>query len=393
MILGLMTLISLLNLVNRDFFDSWSDSQINSPIYAYANDLDVNYIPFQTSVIVFIDPASDTFSDTFSVLLFTAPSFSYDNLPDNDTDYFRYHSHYIGSAHLGAIMMRALNIKSFKTMKIMFYAFSIFLSLAVFSMFLLLLFNKTGNIIPPILAVTAWFSIKTDISLWFNFGLKMLPIAVLTFLLYKISNIQNRTKRWLILFPTSFIAFLLPCLNNYDMLPATATAMLAIHFYIINEKKINYRLWLFEGFIIGLAIIAGLAVTVFLHLQIIDLGQLIHTTTKRSFLNNNAQAYITPDYLKLLFYLMPQLILLTLLPLRGIYYWTEGNGRLVAIFAVFASLSGLALWCIALPYNLSHTAHIQQSFYYSLLPMLLIIFNREDIRSNIEPYFKKILTA
>ena len=299
-ILGLITLTSFLDFANHDFFDSWSDSQIISPIYAYANGLDVNYIPFQTPTIVFTDPAS--YSDA---LRFTAKSFAYEQLPDNDSDYFHYHSHYIGYAHLGAIIMRALNIKNFKTMKIMLYAFSVSLSLGVFSLFLLLLFNKTGNIFSPIFAVIAWGGVKTDLSLWFNFGLKMLPIAVLTFVTYKISNIQNYTKRGLILFPTSFIAFLLPSLSNYDMLPAIATTMLAIHFYIINEKKINYRLWLPEGFIIGLGIISGLAVTVFLHLQIIDIGQLIHTATKRSALSDNAQAYITPSYLKLLFYLMP----------------------------------------------------------------------------------------
>ena len=383
--LGFMTLISLFDLANRDFFDSLSDSQIISPIYAHSNDLDVNYSPFQTPVIVFTDYRSTVFR-------FTSLSFTYDQLPDNDSDYFYYRSHYIGSAHLGAIMIRALNIKSFKTMKIMLYAFSIFLSLAVFSLFLLLLFNKNGNILPPLFAVIAWAGVKTDLSLWFNFGLKILPIIILTFTLYKISNIQNYTKRGVILFPTSFIAFLILCLHTYDIMPATATTMLAIHFYIINEKKINYRLWLFEGFIIGLGIITGLAVAVLFHLQVIDIGELIHTATKRSAITGSEYDFI-PNYFKLLVYLMPQLILLVLLPLLAIYCWVEANSRLVAIFVIFASLSGLILWCIALPYIIGHIPQIQQSFYYSLLPMLLIIFNREDIRSKIEPYFRKILAA
>ena len=376
---GLIALISFLDISNHDFFNSYSDSQIISAIYAHSHDLDINYRPFQTPAIVFTDTDSNA-------LLFTSPSFTYDQLPDNDTDYFHYRSHYIGSAHLGAIMMRALNIKNFRTMKIILYAFSLALSLGVFSLFLLLLFNKTGNILPPIFALIAWGGVKTDLSLWFNFGLKMLPIIILTFVTYKISNIQNHIKRWLILFPASFITFFILCLHNYDIIPATATAMLAIHFYIINEKKINYRLWLPEGFIIGLGIIAGLAVTVFFHLQIIDIGEIIHTTTKRSSLGDNTQTYITPNYLGLLFYLMPQLILLIFLSLLVIYYWVEANNRLVAVFAVFAPLSGLTLWCVALPYIINHTAQIQQSLYYSLFPMILIIFNRNDIRIKFENY-------
>ena len=388
--LAIMALISFRDVVNRDFFDSWSDSQIISPIYAHSNDLDVNYIPFQTPVIVFTIPANVY----PHALLFTSPSFTYDQLPDNDSDYIHYYSHYIGSAHLGAIMMRTLNIKNFKTMKIILYAFSLALSLGVFSLFLLLLFNKTGNILPPIFAVIAWGGVKTDLSLWFNFGLKMLPIAIITFVTYKISNIQNHTKRWLILFPTSFIAFFILCLHTYDIMPATATAMLAIHFYIINEKKINYRLWLPEAFIIGLGIIASLAVTVFLHLQLIDTSELIYRITKRTVFSTRVPAYAPPDYLNLLSFLMPQLILLALLPLLAIYFWIKGNSRLVAILAVFASLSGLILWCVAFPYVIDHVHQTRQSLYYFLLPMILIIFNRNDIRIKFENYitsmFRKI---
>ena len=382
---GLIALISFIDFTNHDFFEPTNDSQNISGIYAYANGFDVNYIPFKTPLIVFTDTNDRP-------VLFTARSFDYRDLPNDNTNFYYYRSHYGLFTHLGAIIMRAIDIDNFRAMKFIFYVFAISISLSVFCLFLLLLFNQTGNMLPPIIATILWGGVKTDINLWFNFGIKLLPILILAFTISKIDKIQNYAKRWLILFPIATISFFIMCLFNYDFMPLIATTMLAIHCYMLNEKNITIKLWLMEGFVIGLGIMTGFVMTVLLHLQLINVGEFVNHVTKHSHLASRTSNNF--NYFDLLFYMAPQIILFIILPLFVIYHSIKPSNRLVPIFTLLASFSGLVFWCLFLRHLINHTFHIQQAFYYAALPMLLIIANREDIRIKSENYltsmFRKI---
>ena len=382
-IAGTISLITFVSFSTQDYFDELNESHIFSGIYAYANTdtLDVNYVPFKTPLIVFDAPST----------YFSGSGFGVHSLPNEDSDYQYYRSQYGLLSHSGALLVRALNIKNVKAIKVTIYGLAALLSLAIFLGFLLFLFNQTGNILPIILAGLIWGAIRTDVSLWFHYGLKILPSVIFAIVFVKIASYKNYT-RWLILFITVTLLFYISALVNYDSLPIIITTLLAIHCHSVNEKEIKYKLWIGEGILIGIAILAGSLLAMKTHLQIIDLQELLYNSTKRSSAGVITKYDLGINYSYVSLYLIPQLIMTLIVPSFAIIALLGRKKSLVPIFSLYAAFSGLVIWCLIFPFIIELFWHIQQAYFYGL-PMLLIIFNREDISSKINIYLKKILAT
>ena len=379
-IAGTISLITFVSFSTQDYFEELSDSQLFSGIYAYANTdtLNANYVPFKTPLIVFGPPST----------YFSGSGFNANSLPNEDTNYRYYRSQYGLLGHSMALLVRALNIKNVKIIKVVIYGLAALLSLAIFLGFLLFLFNQTGNILPIILAGLIWGAIRTDVSLWFHYGLKILPTVVFAIVFVKIASYKNYA-RWLILFATVMVLFYISALVNYDYLPIIITTLLAIHCHSVNEKEINYKVWIGEGVLIGIAILTGLFLAVKTHLQIIDLQELLYNSTKRSSVGAVTQYDRGISYSYVSLYLIPQLIITLIVPTLTIIALLGRKKSLVPLFSLYAAFSGLVIWCLIFPFVIEHFWHIQQAYFYGL-PMLLIIFNREDIRIKLENYFTSI---
>ena len=356
----------------RGYFDTWSDTQIISSIYAHANGFDIDYEPFKKPVVTFQEDGA------IKPFIFSGSELNLDELPDENSAYGYYDSQYVLLAHIGAVLMEKIGVQDITTINSIMYISGTLISLGVFLFFLLYLFNINGSIIPLLLALSLWSSVKIDSSLWNNYGLFLAPVALMPIMLAKLDSIDNYWRRAIILFTTIFLLFFISSLINYDYISVIATTVLAFHFYIINREKMNYRLWIPEAAIISFAIVAGLLIAIICHLQVVSLEEFFHDATKRTqFTDIDFEAYCKhnwcPTYSDLISHLSNAIIILFIVPSIWMAFTMKNKQCIVPILSLCFSLFGIILWCAVFSYTLFHEEQIGQSFTYSIFPMLLLI--------------------
>ena len=363
----------------KGYFDTWSDSQIISSIYAHANGFNIDYEPFKRPVVIFWKDGAET------PFIFSGNKLNLDELPDENSEYIYYDSQYILLAHLGAVVMEKLGVQDIKTINSIMYTSGTLISLGVFLFFLLYLFNISGSIIPLLLALLAWQYIEIDSSLWNNYGLFLAPVALMPIMLAKLDSIDNYRRRALILFTTIFLLFFISSLINYDYISTIATTVLAFHFYIINREKMNYRLWVPEAGIISFATVTGLLIAIVCHLQIVSLEEFSHDATKRTQFSNVYKDYCKHNgcqtYSDLMNYLSGAITILFIVPSIWMVFTMKNKQYTIPLLSLCFSLFGIILWCTVFPYTIIHERQIQQSFTYSIFPMLLLISSYYSITS------------
>ena len=361
------------------YFDTWSDTQIISSIYAHVNGFDIDYEPFKKPVVTFQEDGA------IKPFIFSGNELNLDELPDENSTYGYYDSQYVLLAHVGAVVMEKFGIQDIKTINSIMYISGTLISLGVFLFFLLYLFNINGSIIPLLLALSLWPSVKLDSSLWLNYGLFLAPVALMPILLTKLDAIDNYWRRAVILFIIIFLLFFISSLINYDYISAIATAVLAFHFYIINREKMNYRLWIPEAGIISFAIVTGLLVAIICHLQIVSLEEFLHDATKRTQFSDVYKGYCQHNkcqtYSDLINYLSGAITILFIIPSVWMFFTMKNKQYTIPLLSICFSLFGITLWCTVFPYTIIHERHIQQSFAYSIFPMLLLISSYYSITS------------
>ena len=265
------------------------------------------------------------------------------------------------------------------------YTSGTLISLGVFLFLLLYLFNISGSVIPLLLALSVWSYITIDSSLWLNYGLFLAPVALMPIMLAKLDSIDNYWRRAIILFTTIFLLFFISSLINYDYISNIATTVLAFHFYIINREKMNYRLWIPEAGIISFAIVTGLLIAIVCHLQIVSLEEFLHDATKRSHVSDIKEVYCKhngcPTYSGLINRLSGVITISFIAPSVWMVFTMKNKQYIAPILSLCLSLFGLILWCAVFPYTIYHTPQIQQSFAYSIFPMLLLISSYYSITS------------
>ena len=364
----------------RGYFDTWSDAQITSSIYAHANELNIDYEPFKRPVVLFWENGAS------KPFIFSGSELNLDELPDENSEYSYYKSQYVLLAHVGAVVMEKIGVQDIKTINSIMYISGTLISLGVFLFLLLYLFNISGSVIPLLLALSVWSYITIDSSLWLNYGLFLAPVALMPIILAKLDSIDNYWRRAIVLFTTIFLLFFISSLINYDYISTIATTVLAFHFYIINREKMNYRLWIPDAGIISFAIVTGLLTAIIFHLQIISLEEFLHDATKRSQLSDvYKEGYCKhnrcPTYSDLMHYLSKTIIILFIVPSIWMAFTMKNKQYIVPILSLCLSLFGIILWCAVFPYTLFHASQIEQSFAYSIFPMLLLISSYYSITS------------
>ncbi len=372
--------ISLSDLATGEgYFDTWSDTQIISSIYAHANGFDIDYEPFKKPVIVFQEDGA------IKPFIFSGSELNLDELPDENSAYGYYNSQYVLLAHVGAVIMEKIGVQDIKTINSIMYISGTLISLGVFLFFLLYLFNINGSIVPLLLALSLWSSVKIDLSLWNNYGLFLAPVALMPTLLAKLDSIDNYWRRGIILFTIILLLFFISSLINYDYISAIATAVLAFHFYIINREKMNYRLWIPDAAIISLAIVTGLLIAIICHLQIVSLEEFSYNATKRTQFSDAYKGYCQHNkcqtYLELINFLLGAITILFIIPSIWMFFTMKNKQYTIPLLSICFSLFGIILWCTVFPYTIIHQIQIQQSFAYSIFPMLLLISSYYSITS------------
>ena len=390
---------SLTSWHNREYFDPFSEQMSIANVWLYANDFVPNYTPF-TSRIVSVDfnkNIVDVDLDTFDVAELG------DNFVINGIT-----TGYRLTDHVFAMLFKIAGIKKLKTIQNILYFMAIFLSCGVFLFWVGHGFSRTGRYLPLLLLFYVWPFIETDVNLWWNVGRHLLPILAFAFYIKKwlgtyndkVPGNDSASGRYhyyeyikLAMVVTGLVTFM--ALNTYAYIPVDMGTLLAFYSYYCYEQKVKssttrtvwLKQWFIGGLVIGTAMIVGLLLALSLHYQLIPNATVFNGISARS--SGSEASHAVPSALAILDLTKGYIVLLIIIPAMMAMFKMKGDIKYVTCVALLLPALGMLAWHIALPNYSNHVFQFRQTFGYSLLPLVLLLFSRDDMAVNLMKPFHK----
>ncbi|MCH9852847.1 MAG: hypothetical protein K0U45_05015 [Alphaproteobacteria bacterium] len=383
---------SLMSWHNREYFDIFSEQMSIGNVWLYANDLSPNYTPF-TSKIASVDIHKnivDVDLDKFDVAQLG------DNFVINGIT-----TGYRLTDHIFAVLFKIAGIKKLKTIQNTLYLMAILFSCGLFLLWVRHGLHRTGNYLPLLLLFYVWPFFETDVNLWWNVGRHLLPILLFAFYIQKwlaVCDYGISGRRIyheyikLALIVITLVTFM--ALNTYAYIPVDLGTLLAFYGYYCYEQKVKLSatraLWLRQWFVgsvvIGIAMIVGLLLALLLHYQLVPNATVFRGISDRAV--GSQASHGIPSALEILDLTKGYIALLIIIPLIMAMVKMKGDVKYVVCIILLLPALGMLAWHIALPYYSNHVFQFRQTFGYSLLPIVLLLFSRDDMQFKLPKILK-----
>ncbi|MCH9845290.1 MAG: hypothetical protein K0U39_07255 [Alphaproteobacteria bacterium] len=395
----IMLAMSFSDLHERSYFDRYSEQISLSHIWLYSNDLARDYIPF-------VKPIRAITQEQLNVVNIDLAEFS---IPDGGVqDGIGSFTQYRLMEHTLAVFVKILGVKELRAIQHLLYFMVTLFSCAVFLYWLLYLFNQTGNYLPLIFIIMVWSYMEIDTNIWWNVGRNLLPILLFAFYCkYWLKNYCDNSlnvRRYrdygkIIAVASLLMMFIALC--SYDYITIHPFCFLAFYSYYFHERaiklkispKIWLRLWVIGGFCIGIGMVLGVLLALLIHFQIVPYHTLLNGLTYRSVssiatIASNPATHQVPSVIEILDLSKGYIMLMLIVPAIMVMRKMQGSGKYIALLILIAPAIGMVMWHVIYPYHSNHVFQFRQTFGYSALPIILLLFSRDDMQFKLPKILK-----
>ncbi|MCH9845289.1 MAG: hypothetical protein K0U39_07250 [Alphaproteobacteria bacterium] len=395
----LLLTVSFSDLYIRHYFDRYSEQIAIAHIWLYSNDLARDYTPF-------IKPIRKVEREVLNLVDVDWAKFSIpaDGIKDKVGSFTQYRL----MEHALAGFVKILGIKELRAIQYLLYFMMTLFSCAVFLYWLLYCFNQHGNYAPLVFTILVWLVVRTDMNIWWNLGRNLLPILLFAFycknwLINRCDDSLNvrRYRDYGEMIAVASLLMMFIALCSYDYITIHPFCFLAFYSYYFHERVVKLqippktwlRLWIIGGFLIGIGMVLGVLLAVLIHFQIVPSHKLLDGLTYRSIspiaaIAGEQATYQIPSVTRILEAVSGHILLMLIVPAIIVMRKITGNSKYIALLMLMAPAIGMVMWHVIFPYHSNHISQLRETFSFSALPIILLLFSREDMQFKLP----KILT-
>ncbi|MCH9852465.1 MAG: hypothetical protein K0U45_03080 [Alphaproteobacteria bacterium] len=395
----LVLTISFTDLYTRNYFDRYSEQISIAHIWLYSNDLTRDYTPF-------IKPIRKVGRDVLNLVDADWATFS---VPAGGVeDRVGIFTQYRLMEHGLAVFVKMLGIKELRTMQHLLYFMSTLFSCAVFLYWLLYCFNRHGNYAPLVFTMLIWIVVRTDMNIWWNLGRNLLPILLFAFYcknwLIRCCDdalIVRRYRDYGEMIAVASLLMMFIALCSYDYITIHPFCFLAFYSYYFHERAIKLqlpqktwlRLWIIGGFFIGIGMVIGVLLALLVHFQIVPHQKLFHGLTHRSVSSVAAIAtqqatHEIPSITRILEAVLGSILLMLVIPAIMVMRKMRGSSKYIALLMLIFPIIGMVMWHVVFPYHSNHLSQFRETFAFSSLPIILLLFSHDEMRFKLPKILK-----